>query len=238
MKIKRTSLVGQVVSENFKTAEIFKSHQIDFCCQGNRTVEEACEKKGVAFELIQEEISVISENKNSVESNFSSMPLDQLCDTIEETHHTYVEKAIQDILPYLNKVCKVHGSNHPELLEVLNQFNKAANELTQHMKKEELILFPYIRKIAKQKDDSNTVTSPIFGSVTNPINTLREEHETEGNRFMVINKLTNQFTPPEDACNTYKVTYNLLKEFEEDLHTHIHLENNILFPRAIELEKI
>lgn len=134
-------------------------------------------------------------------------------------------------MPYLNKVAAVHGDRHPELREVQDLFIGCAEDLTSHMQKEEQVLFPFIRKMAVGDD----IHAP-FGTVQNPINMMMHEHTNEGERFRKIAALTNDYTAPEDACNTYRVTYALLNEFEEDLHLHIHLENNILFPKAIATE--
>jgi|SRR5690606_14359389 len=131
----------------------------------------------------------------------------------------------------------VHGKNHPELEVLKNEFSVASGLLAQHMKKEELILFPFVRKMEQMKNGYRPVEQPPFGTVQNPVTIMMLEHDTEGERFRKIAALTNNFNPPEDACNTYRVSFALLKEFEDDLHQHIHLENNILFPKAIALEK-
>lgn len=138
---------------------------------------------------------------------------------------------------FLDKLCKVHGANHPELFEINEQFNASAGELAMHMKKEELILFPYIKKMVASKSNHQPEGKPNFGTVQNPINMMMEEHNVEGERFRKIAHLSYNYNPPADACNTYRVAFSLLKEFEEDLHLHIHLENNILFPKSVTLEK-
>lgn len=160
-----------------------------------------------------------------------------MADYIEKKHHRYVEEKTREITPYLDKICRVHGDRHPELFEINEHFNATAGELAAHMKKEELILFPFVRKMAKAKQENTKLEAPHFGTVENPIQMMMHEHTAEGERFRKIETLSNNYTPPEDACNTYRVTFALLKEFEADLHLHIHLENNILFPKAIELEK-
>ena len=169
--------------------------------------------------------------------DYKSWPLDLLADYIEKKHHRYVQEKTAEIIPYLDKICRVHGAHHPELFEINEHFNATAGELAKHMKKEELILFPIVRKLAKAKEEGSKMVAPPFGSIQNPINAMMDEHSTEGDRFRKIEELSNNYTPPQDACNTYGVTLGLLKEFEQDLHLHIHLENNILFPKAIELEK-
>ena len=170
-------------------------------------------------------------------TDYQSWPLDLLADYIEKKHHRYVQEKTLEIQPYLDKICKVHGERHPELLEIKEEFNASAGELAAHMKKEEMILFPFIRKMTKAKLENTKVDAAHFGTVKNPIQMMMNEHTVEGNRFRKIEELSNNYTPPLDACNTYRVSFALLKEFEQDLHLHIHLENNILFPRAIEIEK-
>ena len=138
---------------------------------------------------------------------------------------------------YLNKLCQVHGERHPELFKVNELFDEAAIALLSHMEKEEFVLFPFIKSLVEASENQYPLSEPYFGHIENPIAMMEHEHATEGERFRNIAKLTNQYEPPSDACQTYRVTYALLKEFEEDLHLHIHLENNILFPKSIELFK-
>jgi regulator of cell morphogenesis and NO signaling len=177
------------------------------------------------------------QSKSETTTDFQSWPLDLLADYIEKKHHRYVQDKTLEIQPYLDKICRVHGEHHPELFEIKNEFNASAGELAAHMKKEELILFPFIRKMVKAKQESSNVVAAHFGTINNPIQMMMDEHTVEGNRFKRIEELSNNYTPPQDACNTYRVSFALLKEFEQDLHLHIHLENNILFPKAIEMEK-
>jgi regulator of cell morphogenesis and NO signaling len=137
----------------------------------------------------------------------------------------------------LDKLCRVHGNHHPELFEITDHFNASAGDLAMHMKKEELILFPAVRKMVKAKQTGSQMERLNFGTIHNPIQMMMAEHETEGDRFRLIDSLSNNYTPPADACNTYRVTFSLLEEFEDDLHRHIHIENNILFPKAEAMEK-
>jgi regulator of cell morphogenesis and NO signaling len=229
--------IGEYVAKDFRTAAIFSKHGIDFCCKGNRTIEEACEKKDVDTNALLEQLNTVLATKNDSTIDFKLWPLDLLADYIEKTHHRYVEEKTQLILPFLDKLCKVHGAGHPELFEINELFKGCAGELAQHMKKEELILFPFIKKMVKATLTDELLDQPHFGTIKNPIAMMMEEHEAEGDRFVKIATLTNNYTPPEDACNTYRVTFAMLEEFEQDLHKHIHLENNILFPKAADLEK-
>lgn len=235
--MKENQIIGELVARDYRTASVFKKYSIDFCCQGNRTIEEACEKKNIDTKKVLEDLVAMMEAKSESTTDYQSWPLDLLADYIEKKHHRYVQEKTLEIQPYLDKICKVHGERHPELLEIKEEFNASAGELAAHMKKEELILFPFIRKMTKAKLENTKVDAAHFGTVKNPIQMMMNEHTVEGNRFRKIEELSNNYTPPLDACNTYRVSFALLKEFEQDLHLHIHLENNILFPRAIEIEK-
>ena len=238
MNITKETIIGVLVAQDYHTASVFKQNGIDFCCNGNRSIEEACnQKQKNAGELIQHLEQVTARNTTDASAiDLNSWPLDLLADYIEKKHHRYVETKIQEINPFLNKVVKVHSDRHPELIEIEKLFIESAGELTTHMKKEELMLFPFIRKMVASRQMGTMAQSP-FGTVQNPIQMMMYEHNAEGERFRKIAELTGDYTPPHDACNTYRVTYALLKEFEDDLHRHIHLENNILFPKAIELEQ-
>lgn len=233
MNITPQNIIGQLVADDYRTASVFKSYGIDFCCNGNRSIAEACETKNLETAKVVETLQQAVEQGQAETTDYRSWPLDLLADYVEKKHHRYVRTKIEEITPFLNKVARVHGDGHPELHEVQELFAQSAEELTMHMNKEEKILFPHIRKMIEANGEA--VTAP-FGTVQNPINMMHHEHDTEGERFRKIAVLTNNYTPPADACNTYRVTFAMLKEFEEDLHLHIHLENNILFPKAIKME--
>ncbi|WKZ70089.1 MAG: iron-sulfur cluster repair di-iron protein [Melioribacteraceae bacterium] len=230
--------VGEIVTEDYRTAEIFKSHKIDFCCNGGKIFNEVLSVKNLDADKIISELNSVKQNNNNGSVDFDSWELDLLADYIEKKHHRYVEVKTPELKQYLAKLCKVHGENHPELFEINEHFNKSAGELAMHMKKEELILFPYVRKMAAAKQNNEKIDLPQFGTVENPIQAMMHEHDNEGERFRQIAEISNNYTPPADGCNTYRVTFALLKEFQDDLHLHIHLENNILFPKAIEYEKM
>ena len=228
--------IGDFVAENFRTAEVFKKYHIDFCCKGGRTVEEACDNKKVSPQQIYQELEEIV-NRKSEDIDFNSWPLDLLADYVEKTHHKYVEEKSAMLIPYLNKLCKEHGERHPELFEINELFIGSAQDLAAHMKKEELILFPFIKQMVEAKKNGEPLPAPRFGTVENPVAMMKHEHEAEGERFVKIAELTNNYEFPDDACGTYQVTYRMLEDFQNDLHKHIHLENNILFPKAIAMEK-
>lgn len=233
----KSRTIGSFVAEDFRTAAVFTKYGIDFCCKGGRTLEEVCEKKAINQGQLTAELAQTLQQQTSNSIDFRQWPLDLLADYIEKTHHRYVEEKIPVLLQFLNKLSKVHGERHPELVEINELFTGCAQELSQHLKKEELVLFPFVRKMVSATITGQPVETPHFGTVENPVAMMMHEHDGEGERFRKIAALSDNYTPPADACNTYKVTYAMLKEFEEDLHKHIHLENNILFPSAIVLEQ-
>ena len=237
MESLQNKTIGAFVAEDYRTAAVFTKYKIDFCCKGNRTINEVCEKQEIDSKELLKKIqdALLAEDSNKID--FNSWPLDLLAEYIEKTHHRYVEDKSIVIMQFLNKLCSVHGANHPELFQINELFTECAGELAQHMKKEELMLFPFIKKMIKAKETEEDLMQPPFGTVSNPIAMMMHEHDTEGERFREIASLTNDYTAPSDGCTTYKVTFAMLKEFEENLHTHIHLENNILFPKTMVLEK-
>jgi regulator of cell morphogenesis and NO signaling len=237
MNISKDNVIGKVVAEDYRAASVFKSFGIDFCCKGNRSIEEVCEQANIGSDTVIHKLNQVLIEKENLNNDYQSWDIDLLADYIEKKHHRYVAGKIPEIKTYLNKVASVHGARHPELIEIENLFTASAQELLFHMEKEEKILFPQIRKMMQTEQQKMEFNKPPFGTVENPIQMMMQEHENEGDRFRKIEELSDNYTPPLDACTTYRVAFALLKEFEEDLHLHIHLENNILFPKAIELEK-
>jgi regulator of cell morphogenesis and NO signaling len=237
MKINEYQNIGELVVQDYRAASVFKKYKIDFCCNGNRTIFEACKKNKINPSSIINDLDAATQTRETV-VDFQSWPLDLLADYIEKKHHRYVEEKTLEIKPYLAKICQVHGEHHPELYKIQEEFLECASALTIHMKKEELVIFPFIQKMIISKNNNQFIEEPSFGTVQNPIAIMMADHKAEGERFVRITELSNNYTPPEDACATYRVTLALLKEFEDDLHLHVHLENNILFPKAIEMEKV
>jgi regulator of cell morphogenesis and NO signaling len=227
--------IGQFVADDFRTAAVFSNYGIDFCCKGNRTIEEVCKKNNIDADELLGKLLEVAISKTDQSIDYKSWPLDLLAEYIEKKHHRYVEEKIPVIRQFLDKLCKVHGEKHPELFKINEYFTATAGELASHMKKEELILFPFIKKMVKAELENSAIQSPPFGTVENPIAMMMQEHDNEGERFRQIAQLSDNYNPPADACNTYRVTFAMLDEFEKDLHLHIHLENNILFPGAIKL---
>jgi regulator of cell morphogenesis and NO signaling len=236
MAITANTMIGTIVKQNFKTAPLFHSNNIDYCCGGNKTLSEACEKAGVDVEQLIGQLEMIITNSDPETEFVNSLPLDELCDFIVKRHHSYVKSQIPFLKANLEKLCNVHGNNHPELFEIKKLFDGSAGELSMHMQKEEIVLFPFIQKMVRAKHDGTSPGVSVFGPVANPIGMMLNEHDAEGRRFEKIAELAENYAIPDDACTTYQTTMRQLSDFEKDLHRHIHLENNILFPGAIELE--
>jgi len=235
MKIDTKTSVGEIVKANFKTAQIFDKNRIDFCCGGGISLEEACKKSKVDIDMILPELGALVEIIDPDSKYIDGLELNELCDYIEKRHHTYVAENIPFLQVKLQKLCDVHGENHPELFEIKVLFDGAAENLSAHMKKEELILFPYIRKMVNSNKDGLNLKNEL-GKAKDIIEVMNKEHSIEGDRFVEISKLSSSYTCPPDGCGTFQVTYQSLNDFEKDLHRHIHLENNILFKKALILE--
>ncbi|MDX5319798.1 MAG: iron-sulfur cluster repair di-iron protein [Bacteroidota bacterium] len=237
MQINKTTQIGELVARNYRSASVFKKYGIDFCCQGKRSIEEACTKEEKPMEEIIRALEDSFKNPSSSSEDFATWPLDLLVDMIEKKHHRYVRTQTSEIQGYLIKICRVHGERHPELFEIAELFLASAEDLEAHMQLEESLLFPYIRNMVNNQAQDIPLPASVFGSIKYPIEKMNQDHLDEGERFRQIEQLSQMYTAPEDACNTYRVAFALLKAFEENLHLHIHLENNILFPRSIEFEQ-
>jgi regulator of cell morphogenesis and NO signaling len=237
MKNTSSATVGACVAEDYRAASVFQKYGIDFCCKGGTTIAKACADRNIDPDQLQAELLQATEQKQSEAIQFSQWPADLLADYIEKKHHRYVVQSIPVIMQFLEKLCRVHGGRHPELFKVEEAFAASAADLQQHMKKEEQILFPFIRQMVQRRDQGLPPVQPPFGSVDNPVRMMMQEHDTEGERFRQIARWTDNYQAPVDGCTTYRVAYAMLQEFEADLHLHIHLENNILFPKALGMEK-
>lgn len=228
--------VAEMVTQNIKTAHIFKKYGIDFCCGGGIDLERACEKYNVDYNLLSQDLLNVDATTSRA-TNYNSWELDFLTDHIVNVHHSYVAESIPLLLQYSERVAQVHGSHYTELLEIRDLVKQVAGELSAHMKKEELILFPFVKQMLRAKRENTELPEAHFGTVDNPIKMMETEHEDAGELLRRIARLSNNYTPPAAACNTYRAFYAKLDEFEQDLHQHVHLENNILFPKALLLEK-
>lgn len=235
MKISDKKTINEIVAYDRRTAAIFETYGIDVSSKSDRTLTEICENRSIDLELLLETLRIIVFDKNN-SHDFNSWPVDLLAEYIEKKHHRYMEETIHEIQSFLNIIASIHRENHPELIEVKNLFNSAASDLNKHMEIEENILFPYIKKMVHSIFQGKLPEMAFFGKIINPTSALNQEHAMEIEYFRRISILNNNYNPPQDACALYKQTMELMKEFEEDLQVHIYLENNILFPKAIELE--
>lgn len=226
----------EIVTNNFRTAAVFEKYGLDFCCRGDKLITTACEEKKISADNVIRELQNLNSRKNRDE-HYDEWTLDFLLDYIIQNHHSYVREMMPIISVHTKKVASEHGANHPELIKIAKKFEGIAQEFRQHLIKEEEILFPYIKQLVQLNSRHAKAEPPFFGTVNNPIKSMMVDHENTGNEFYAIRNLSSSYNTPKAACNTYKASYQELKDFEEDLHKHVHLENNILFPKAIELEK-
>lgn len=229
--------IGSIVTDDFRAAAVFTAHGIDFCCKGGRTIQDVCNAKGIDPAALENEIKASLGRDAAPADDPNTWTLTRLAEHIERVHHGYVSERTPVLQQYLGKLCKVHGEQHPELFDIALEFDACAGALAAHMKKEELILFPFVTRLELAKREQSAPPVPHFGTVENPVKMMMHEHDEEGERFRRIAALSNGYTPPADGCNTYRAAFALLQEFEQDLHRHIHLENNILFPKAVALER-
>jgi regulator of cell morphogenesis and NO signaling len=228
--------VGQIVAENYPTWQVFESHKIDYYNKGKQTLEEVADEHKIDLQVLKNEIE--KPKQTGEDEDFNSRGLDALSDYIVKTYHRYADKQIQVIKPTLEKVCQEYGERHPALPEIKKLFDAAAGVIAVHQKKEELILFPFIRKMADaEKNNKEFVRPTATKSVESPVDMLTHEHYQQSDLFQKIAELSDDYTSPEGVDDEFKESLSLLKEFEINLHKHLHLENNILFPKALKLEK-
>ena len=237
MNSTREKNIKDIVIDNFHTADLFEKFGIDFCCNGNRPLREALEEKQITDVKFLEELNKVNLSIQQNNQRHAEWDLNFLAQYIVNNHHTYVKNAIPDINAHLQKVYNVHGEKYSYIAEVQNIFTLVAEEMMSHMMKEERILFPLIKYLTETQKFNEKPKTGGFGTIKNPIRQMEAEHVSAGNAMDTIRKLTNNYVLPEDACTTFQITYKELDEFEKDLHKHVHLENNILFPRSIELEE-
>ncbi len=236
MKEYEKMTVGQIVADNFSNARIFNKYGIDFCCNGSDSLAEACRKGNIQItDVLNDLESPHSEIAEEIE--FKEWPLDLLCDYILKFHHRNIRKQGPDITKLFNKICNVHGEQHPELHTIRNLFIESLDNLYEHLEKEEQVLFPYIYLLYDA--DVNRTSLPPFhcGSISAPISVMMTEHQAEGERYHEIAALSNNYQTPADGCDGYRLLMGKLRSFDEALHQHIHLENNIVFPESLRLEE-
>lgn len=230
-----TKTVRDIALENPATIRVFEAFGIDYCCGGRKPLTEACAAKNLSVDEVVEALESTGPTEREIE-NWSAESLGALAAHIVNTHHAYVRKELPRLAELAEKVVRRHGDTKPELPAIQSKLNELSEELLQHCAKEELVLFPYITKSERAIADRTPKPHGCFGSVTNPIAMMTQEHDSAGALVAQMRELSSDFTPPVGACPTFHAFYRGLHEFEQDLHQHIHLENNILFPRAITME--
>lgn len=228
--------LGQIAAKDLRKAQVFKKYGLDFCCGGKKTVKEACAEKGLDVTRVEQELQQAGRAMDTRSIPYNDWDPGFLADYIVNTHHSYIKKYLPDIKAYAYKVKSVHGGRHPELLRVYELVENIDAELSAHLEIEEKILFPYIKALDAAGQGRRQEEALSLGGAGNPIRRMEIEHESVGNDLASIRTLTGNYSLPEDACASYSLLYRMLDEFEEDLHLHVHLENNILFPKTLELD--
>jgi len=229
------STIGEIVATDFRAAGVFEQFGIDFCCGGRRSLAEACEHAAADVTAVTRALTDLPPAAAEDDADVMRWSIDRLIDHILATHHAYVRSALPVIARHLSKLVEVHGARHPELARIAALFDEMARDLLQHMMKEERVLFPYLHELSASRDAA-LAASP-FGTVENPIRMMEREHREAGDGMRLVRELTSGYVAPPDGCTTYRVAFAELAAFERDLHRHVHLENNVLFPKSIELER-
>jgi regulator of cell morphogenesis and NO signaling len=239
MNVATDKTVRELALENPAATRIFEKLGIDYCCGGGQSLEQACRTAKIPPEQVLDSLEVAEQAARATQKdrNWQAEPLADLVAHINNTHHKYTREEIARLGPLFDKVCSVHGKNHPELTQMRSAFRGLAQELTMHMMKEEMVLFPYIVRMEEAVIQKEPVLPPPFGSVQNPVAMMEHEHDSAGNALRAMREASSRYAAPADACVSYQTLYKALAAFETDLHQHIHLENNILFPRAIAMEQ-
>lgn len=227
--------VGSIAAKDYRKAEVFKKFGIDFCCGGEKSLKEASAEAGISEELLKTELEKANLVTTSPSQDYNKWALDFLADYIKNTHHQYVKETAPIINGLADKVANAHGAQHPELIDVAERVKGLMTDLLGHLVKEESILFPNIKTLVSKREQGDK--SPLEGSLNKAIELMHDEHDHAGEDLRYIRKITHDYALPADACNSYVYLFEKLKEFEDDLFRHIHLENNILFPKAIALEQ-
>jgi regulator of cell morphogenesis and NO signaling len=240
MMMLTSKTVRELALEVPQATRVFERLGIDYCCGGSRSLEEACAAVHIRLEDLERSLAEAEEHPSEAaqdDATWQRAPLFGLVAHIIQKHHYFVRRELRRIEPLLARVIASHGQKHPELLEVQRHFRALGDELVQHMLKEEQILFPYLTQLEECESRRQPMAPPRFGTAENPIRMMLHEHESAGSALRTIRARTGDYRLPPGACAGYETLFRSLQDFEQDLHRHIHLENNILFPRALELEQ-
>lgn len=224
--------IGEFVAEDYRTAAVFEKYGIDFCCGGKVVLSEACREKGIDLDKILAELVIAGSTPLDRRQNYAAWDLSFLSDYIINVHHSYLWENLPQIAAYTHKVAQVHGANHHEVIEIASIFDRIATDMDAHLRQEEEVLFPTIRNVEAARKTGSAPDAKDLDTIRVSLAKLIREHDEVGEAIHTIRHLSNDYALPSDACNTYMVAYQKLSEFEDDLHKHVHLENNILFPKA------
>ena len=238
MSVTTEKTVRDLALENPAAPRVFEKLGIDYCCGGSATLQQACDAAHLTLAEVLDSLDAAhsAAQASPIGRDWRTEPLSELIAYIQSTHHRYTREEIARLGPLFDKVCGVHGANHPELARLRSTFAGLASELTTHMMKEEMVLFPYVVRMEESAAANEPVLPSPFGSVRNPVQMMMHEHDNAGQALRELRHNSQGYTAPADACASFGALYRALAGFEADLHQHIHLENNILFPRAIEME--
>jgi regulator of cell morphogenesis and NO signaling len=237
MSIEATKTIGEIAVEEPNAAKEFEKLGIDYCCGGLRTLGEACAEAKIPLEEALRRLSQgMATPSQTAGREWKNEPLTDLIAHIKDTHHVFVRKECLRIEALAEKVVAKHGSNHPELLQAKDLFRDLSGELATHLVKEEQVLFPYIVRLEEAAAAGEPAPPAMFGTIVNPVRMMMQEHDGAGVVLKQLRAVTKNYVMPEDACTSYRAFYEALLGFEADLHQHIHLENNVLFPRAVPME--
>lgn len=227
--------IGEIVAADFRTATVFENHGIDFCCGGKVALAATCTEKGLDLATITSELEAVQNEPVERSQNYSSWALPFLADYIVNTHHAYLKENDDQIAAYARKIAGIHGAHHPEVIRIANIFDKIATDMAGHLKEEEDVFFPALKRADAARIAGTTPDATDRETIRASLLRLHREHEEIGDAIHEIRHLSMEYAIPGDVCNTFMLTYQKLKEFEDDLHKHVHLENNILFPKAAQL---
>lgn len=236
MNFRTETRVNEIALSNPGARRVLEDAGVDYCCGGGKSLQDACLHAGVTADEILNRLRQNTGLATPAEKDWTSAPLPELTRHIRERHHQYVRDSIPRVRALLAKILEKHGAKHREIGEIEKLFGDVAREMTSHMQKEEQILFPHIDALERSADGSGSVEPPFFQTVRNPIHAMMQEHDVAGELVRQIRRTSHDYKAPADTCTSHQAAYQELKQFEEDLHLHVHLENNILFPRAVELE--
>lgn len=227
--------IGEIVAGDYRTARVFENHGIDFCCGGNVALAAICTQKGIDLAAIVAELETVRSTPVERSQNYVSWEMPFLTDYIINAHHTYLKENTGQIAAYTHKIAAVHGAHHPEVIEIATIFDKIAGDMAIHLREEEEVFFPAIKRADAAKKAGAAPAQKDLETIKDSLRKLSHEHEEIGDAIHTIRHLAKEYALPGDVCNTFVVTYQKLKEFEDDLHKHVHLENNILFLKAAQL---